>query len=254
MNTNDEIVHIAIGKKFLNSLINNMERMLRMTVDDVDSDISVERPELYSHNIIEIEEQIDILKTKMDEIISRDEENAMAYQYVPKFIITDEYETDEASAVSDAAITSQADADEEINDFENYDNAYQGRGLTMEDLLIPPLRPITPTPFTPFDMENTLKIQETNDWNWNQYDYGAKMDLCGNFIRAVDVGHIHRSKANQCDEIDGELPVRSYTINNEMEGNRWNPLYDDTKDAYNNYRPLTYFEMEDYKMRKYNMV
>lgn len=244
--THDKIVHISIGKRFLNTLIKNMERLLRVMVDDDDSDISVERPELNSHHIIEIEEQIEVLKTKMDEIILNDEENARAYEYVPKFIITDEEE----------------------NDFEQY----QCRGLTMEDLVCDPTdtRSQTASPYELSEvaipdsvLEKTLLLQETTDYG--RLVYGVETDICGNFIRALDVGHICRNKYSEdgtvhaaAEEeedigIEGEQPVRSYTINNEMEGSNY-LLYHNMQYHNSNYKPLTYFEMEDYKFKKYNMV
>jgi hypothetical protein len=179
----DQIVHISIGKKFLYSLIRNMERMLRVMVDDDDSDISVERPELNSHHIIEIEEQLEILKTKMDEIILNEEENKRAYEYVPKFITTDEEE----------------------NDFEQY----QFRGLTMEDLDSIPTeqRSHSSSPYEVYEfaipnseLEKTMLLQEMKDWNkeYGSLDYttSSEMDLCGNFM-GVRPGTVFRRNQMQ---------------------------------------------------------
>jgi hypothetical protein len=64
---NDEVADIPIGKKFLASLIDSMERMLYNVIDDDEEDTPMERPPLNSFHIMDIEEQIEILKIKMED-------------------------------------------------------------------------------------------------------------------------------------------------------------------------------------------
>jgi len=126
---------------------------------------------------------------------------------------------------------------EDIEDIELLD-------LESDTDSMPELEPIEPSVSTT-DLDN--------EW----LSGGAEVDVNGNYIRAVDMDYIRRSRANEKDDYNEESvkdpPIRSYALNNEINGYkyRWNLLYGGLKDREtgNMYRPLSFFELEEYKKK-----
>ena len=219
----DEIIQIPIGKKFLASLIANMEKLL-INVIDMDEE-EEERPPIDSFDIMEIETQIDNLKFRMET-----------------------YFGDKIQMVDAISQTSVEDESKSTNDFERYaDDDFEigsGRGLTLADLDCDPV-PECECECEPVD----------NSW----LSGGAELDLNGKYIRAVDMEHIRRSRANESDDeyseddlYESHPLVRSYACN-ELNTYllRWNTLYKRCKNDSLGvmYRPLSFFELEEYKKK-----
>jgi hypothetical protein len=244
---NDEVADIPIGKKFLASLIDSMERMLYNVIDDDEEDTPMERPPLNSFHIMDIEEQIEILKVKMGDYFERTQSVAhspMTTQASTQTVVLDDED------------------DNQMNDFENNDDGWFSRGIELSDLDSPDSVPLVRSyainipldrmdntyyecsdtiddliPIEPFDTDSDsdsmpelepIELCDSNavpDYSW--LSGGAEVDINGNYIRAVDMDYIRRSSANEKDDydeqevIEPEPVIRSYALNNEINGYKY---------------------------------